>query len=65
MKYQDWKAEKRAESAARTLSHYAQTVFEKNGLKWDADNEAEILDAVDDIVTATVLEVTARLREHA
>lgn len=61
MKYLDWKAQHRADEAGRTLTHYINRIFAKNGLQWDSDNAAEITDLIDDIVTAAVLEALARV----
>ena len=43
--------QKRAE-AKRLLAHYLRTVWERAGLKWDADNQAEVEDIVDLLIEA-------------
>lgn len=40
--------------AAELLAHYFRIVFEKAGLKWDSDNDAEIRSAVEAIVESAL-----------
>jgi hypothetical protein len=40
--------------AAETLAWYFKRVFEKSGLKWDSDNDAEIRQIVDDIIQGAI-----------
>lgn len=42
------------QKAADLLIHYFRTVFEKAGLKWDSDNDAEIYEAVVAIVQSAI-----------
>lgn len=46
----------RREQAASTLTWYFKKVFEKAGLKWDSDNDAEMRGIVDDIIEAVITE---------
>lgn len=38
------------ENAIQILQHYFRTAFEKQGLKWDSDSNAEIRSAVESII---------------
>jgi len=38
--------------AVKVLTHYFRTAFAGAGLKWDADNEAEVEDIVNDLLIA-------------
>lgn len=40
------------DNAAKKLKHYFQLAFQKSGLTWDSDNDAEIDDLVDDLIRA-------------
>lgn len=40
------------ERARMVLVYYLRTLWQKAGLKWDADTEAEVRGIVDDIVQA-------------
>ena len=39
-------------NAERVLIYYIRTVWERSGLKWDSDNEAEVRGIVEDILQA-------------
>jgi hypothetical protein len=47
-------SEQRAKQAADTLAWYFRKLYERAGLQWDSDNEAEMRGIVDDIVQAAV-----------
>jgi hypothetical protein len=47
-------SEYQTQRAAQTLIHYFRVLFRKSDLKWDADNEAEILEAVRAIVQSAI-----------
>jgi len=44
----------RRQQAIDTVTWYFKKVYEKAGLQWDSDNNAEIAGIVDDIVQAAV-----------
>lgn len=52
------------EQAVHTLTHYIETLFQKQGLRWGGDNDAEIRGIVDDIVKASVNETLRILDEQ-
>lgn len=55
----------RKEQAAHTLIWYFKKVFEKAGLQWDSDNDAEMRGIVDDIVQAAISQGGQRETEEA
>lgn len=42
------------ESASKVLVYYIRKLWEKAGLRWDADNEAEVRGIVNDIIRAAI-----------
>jgi hypothetical protein len=52
------------ERAVGTLSHYIKLLFQKQGLNWDKDNDAEIDYIVDCIMKASVNETLRILDEQ-
>lgn len=42
------------ENAKKLLCHYFKLVFERSGLKWDSDNEAEVREIVDLMIVAAL-----------
>lgn len=42
------------QKALDTLTHYFKSAYQRTGLSWNADNEAEIQDALLDLIRAVI-----------
>ncbi len=51
------------EDAKRLLTHYFRMVWEKAGLKWDSDNDAEVEDIIDYLADGIKKEVAREIIE--
>jgi hypothetical protein len=40
--------------AKRLLKHYFRTAFEKAGARWDGDNDIEVEDIVDELISSLI-----------
>jgi hypothetical protein len=52
-------------TAVSTLTYYIQTLFEKNGLGWDRDNDTEVGEIVDSIIDEAVHRIKEELSKSA
>lgn len=55
--------QKNSNRAKKLLTHYFRMIFERVGLQFDADNQAEVEELVDAIILETIEQVKPDLRD--
>ena len=53
-----------AMKASDNLVHYFKTAFEASGLRWDSDNEAEVREIVENLVTEIIEIANDKICSH-